>query len=418
MKAKGSQSRFFYGWIVVAASLAIQTILYGAMYSYSVFFKHVASPEEGLDLTRTATSGVITVGAVVGGFLGIAAGRLSDRYGPRIVVPSFAFVAGLGYMLLSQVHSPLELYLFYGVLAAAGIAAGYSPILSTIPRWFEEKRGLALGIVVSGIGLGTMIILPLASHLISLYGWRTAYICIAIMIWVLVIPCSLLLRRNPEEMGLQAYGKSEVTQGKENNAIPEEGFTLRQALRTAPLWTLFFTFGLYAFGLGMVMFHLVAHATDVGIPEGTAALLMTIIGGASIAGRIAMGNVADRIGVRRAMVISLALLAISMFFLAGAWSILIFCLLCAIFGFGYGGMVPQMPASTGELFGMKALGAIFAVVALGATEGMSVGPVLAGYIYDVTESYRLAFSIGAAAIIVGIGLVFLLRRPRRDYGNK
>jgi MFS family permease len=407
-----NRSSFFYGWVIVIASLAIQTVVFGAMYSFGVFFKPLSAE---LGLSRTATSLVAAIGAVVVGLLGIAAGALSDRYGPRIVVFTSGFLLGLGHLLTSWINAAWQLYLTYGLVRGLGTSGAYSPILSTVARWFEKKRGLALGMVVAGIGLGTMLLLPFSAYLITTYQWRQSIRIIGVLIWVIVLPAALFLRRNPEEMKLLPYGRlatAEAESPSAGDAAAGRSSTLWEALSTRNLWTLLFIFALYAFALGMVMVHLVPYATDIGISPTMAATFMSAIGGASITGRIGMGAIADRIGIKAAMAISLAFMAVPLSLLSGVHIPLFFYLLTIIFGFGYGGMVPQLPAATGYIFGMKSLGSIFGVVTLGATMGQATGPLLAGYIYDVTQSYQSAFLLGVLSLFLGITLALTLKfRP-------
>ncbi len=387
------------------------------MYSYGVFFKPIAAD---FHWSRATTSLVASIGAAEVGLLGIVAGFLSDRFGPQIVVAFCAFLLGLSHLLTSQIHALWQFLLFYGFIRGLGMSGAYSPILSTIPRWFDKKRGLTLGIVVAGIGLGTMIFLPVTAYLVSAYQWRTAFIIVAIIIWAIVLPSALLLRRHPREMGLSPYGKTAIPSSateKLSSAAPKEehAMTTRQAMRTPSLWILFSIFALYAFGLGMIMVHMINYATDIKISSTTAALFVSVIGGTSVLGRIVMGGISDKMGIRNTMIISLVLMIVPMFFFAVTKSVVGLFVLSAFFGFGYGGMVPQFPSAAGQIFGTKSLGTIFGLITLGSTIGNGTGPLIAGYLYDTTHSYQLAFSLGAVALIVGLILTFFVRYPKANY---
>ncbi len=197
------QRRFFYGNIIVLASFLVVMIAWGTQYSFGVFFKPVLNE---FGWTRAETSGAYSLSIVLLGFFGIIAGRLSDKYGPRLVVTGCGLLLGLGYILMSQLSAIWQIYLFYGVLASIGVAGSWVPLLSTIARWFVRRRGLASGIVAAGIGIGTIILPLLANKLISLYNWRTSFIIFGIISLVVYVVVAQFLRRDPAQMGLLAYG--------------------------------------------------------------------------------------------------------------------------------------------------------------------------------------------------------------------
>lgn len=168
----GSRPRFFYGYAILLASFLILMTVWGTQYSFGVFFKPVSSE---FGWTRAETAGAYSLNMVLAGVFGILAGRLSDRFGARLVVTVCGLLMGLGYLLMSRIGAVWQMYLFYGVLASIGIAGMVVPLLSTVARWFIKRRGLTTGIAASGIGVGTVIMPPLASQLISSHGWRTSY---------------------------------------------------------------------------------------------------------------------------------------------------------------------------------------------------------------------------------------------------
>jgi len=389
--------KFFYGYIIGVAAFFNMAILGGTIYSFGVFFKPLLTE---FGWTRAMTSGAYSLRSLVGGFLGIVAGRLNDKVGPRVVVTVCGFFLGLGYLLMSQISAIWQLYLFYGVIVAIGVSGLWVPTVSTVSRWFVKRRGMVMGIVVSGIGFGTLIIPPLASWLISAYDWRTAYCILAIIASVLIILAAQFLRRDPTQMGQLPYGESGVKQ--QSPAIEAEGFSLREAIHTRQLWILCAMLVCFGLCLQTIMVHINPHATDLGISAISAANILAIIGGASIAGRVMMGSAGDRIGNKAAIIICFVLLSVDLFWLQLAEMVWMLYLFAAIFGFGYGGFIALMSPLVAELFGLSSHGIIFGVVNFSSVIGETVGPLLAGHIFDITSSYHLAFLFCIALTVVGL----------------
>jgi MFS family permease len=386
----------------------------GLMYSYGVFFKYLIAD---FGWSRAATSGVHSLFMVVHGGLAVGMGWLVDRVGPARVMAGCAFIAGLGLALTSQINTLWQLYVTYGIIFGIGQSAGYITTTATTARWFIKRRGLVLGIVTSGAGLGVLIIAPVAARLITAFGWSTAYLVLAAATWAIMIPSALLLRRDPAEKGLRPYGIDEAVpamdSGRRKETGPEEkGITLEAAIRYKPLWIVFAVFFLFNFCLQMVMVHLVNFATDMGIASLIAATFISIIGIGSFIGRLGMGTASDRIGANNALLICCIIMLSTLVFLIYAEELWAFYLFAIIFGFAYGGEVPQMPVLMGRFFGLRALAALVGVIVFGATVGGAIGAWVGGQIFDVTQSYQLAFTIAATASFIGIVLTLVLKRFR------
>ena len=179
-----ARPRFFYGYIVVGAALIIMAVMYGAYNSFGIFFKPVLTD---FNWTRAVTSGGLSLSWIVHGLLGIIMGRLTDRFGPRVVLTICGFLLGLGYLLMSQIGTVWQLYLFYGVIIGAGMGGSWVPIVSTVARWFVKRRNLMTGIVLSGVSIGTLIGAPVASRLISAYDWRMSYVIVGGIVLVVAV---------------------------------------------------------------------------------------------------------------------------------------------------------------------------------------------------------------------------------------
>ena len=407
-----AEPRFFYGYTVVVAALCIMVVIWGTYFAFGVFFKPVLTE---FDWTRAVTSGAFSLAMVVQGLIGIAMGGLTDRLGPRIVMTLCGILLGLGYLLMSQIGTVWQLYLFYGVIIGIGMSGSFVPLASTVARWFVARRGMVTGIVVAGIGIGTLIGPPVASWLISTYDWRTSYIIMGSLVLVFIVLVAQLLRRDPAQMGQMPYGGKEG--GEEGLKLATEGFSLKEAVYTRQFWLVFAVIFCFGFSVYTIVVHIVPHATELGISIASAATILAASGGLDIVGRVVLGSAGDRIGNRQVFIISFILLSVALFWVVPAKEIWMLYLFAAVVGFAHGGMGATEAPLVAGLFGLSSLGLIMGVVALGFTIGAGVGPFMAGYIFDVTGSYQLAFLVCAAIGIVGLVLTALLRPVRGERGK-
>jgi len=280
---------------------------------------------------------------------------------------------------------------------------------STVARWFVKRKGAMIGIAVAGISVGTMIMPPVASWLISSYGWRTSYVVIGLMVLVITISVAQFLRRDPTQMRLLPYGQSEVQEGGSN--VEVSGFSLQEAMHTRQFWLLCVAFLSFGVSQTAIMVHIVPHATELGISATAAANVFVAIGGLGIVGRIVMGGTSDRVGCRAALIICFVLLAAGFAWLLVTKDLWMLYLFAAVFGFGYGGTSALMSPTVAEFFGLRSHGVILGVITFITTAGCAVGAVMAGSVFDTTGSYQVAFLICVALSIIGIILSALLRPP-------
>ena len=294
--------KLFYGYIIVAAAFLITLIMCGTLFTFGVFFKPILTE---FGWTRAMTSGAFSLCMLLFGLLGIGTGRLTDRFGPRVVISGCGFFLGLGYLLMSQVSAIWQLYLFYGVMVGIGVSGSFVPLVSTVARWFVERRGMMTGIAVSGIGIGTMIMPLVANWLISSYGWRTSYIVVGITVLVLIILVAQFLRRDPGQMGQLQYGADKVKVESLNSGT--RGFSFQEAIHTRQFWMLGVTLLCFGASLQVMMVHIVSYAIDLGVSATSAAVILAVIGGLSTGGRVIMGSAGERIGNKLAIIISFIL---------------------------------------------------------------------------------------------------------------
>ncbi len=388
--------RHFYGYTIVAASFLMQGACVGAMMSYGVFFKHL---QGDFGWSRAFISGASSTVFFVMGALGILFGRLNDRLGPRRILLLSGVCLSTGYLLMSRLASPWQLYVFYGLLVGAGMSTHDVVTLSTVARWFKRRRGLMTGIVKAGTGTGQFVIPLVASGLIASAGWRATYVVIGVVVLLVYLGASRLMRRSPAEIGLRPYGDDAPdTQSRDSVGLP-----LSEAIRTPQFWWSCLSYFCVIFCAMTILVHIVPHASDMGMSEPGAAAVASTIGAVSVAGRMTMGTLSDRIGSRRSFLVCFAILILALLWLqiaSSAWMLLGF---AVVYGFAHGGFYTVLSPTVAELFGLRAHGAIFGIVYFWGTMGGAVGPVVAGRIFDMQQSYYADFWL-----LVGIALVGLL----------
>ncbi len=409
-------SGIFYGWIIVGCAFAILCVAYGIQFSFGVFMPFI-SADTGWD--RGSLSLPYSLYVFVYSALGLIAGRLTDRLGPRIVLIVGAVLLGGGIIMTSRVHALWELYIALGLVAAAGMSAAYVPCNATVVRWFTLKRGLALSITSSGASFGMFIFPPLATGLITAYGWRGAYFILGLVGSAVIILCATFVVRDPERKRLhpdgllpQALHPPSATEPRSAMSFEDE-WSLADARSTSAFWLLNAIFTLTWLVVFMPMVHIVPFAIDLGIAPFRAAMTISVIGFAGFGGRLAIGAISDWIGRTRTLGLCLILQAASFVGFTLSHGLVLLYPAAALFGFSYGGITALFPALVGDFFGRVAVGAIVGFIFATAGSPAALGPLIAGYIYTATKSYRAAFELSAMLNVAALALLFFLKRPRR-----
>ena len=393
-----------YRYVIVAACFAIQAIGIGFYISYGVFF-HPLNAEFGW--SRTAISGASSLAFFFMGLVGILVGRLNDSIGPRIMMTITGFIFGLGYLLMSRIHTVWQLYLFYGVGIGIGLSAIDVIPLSTTARWFVRNRGTMTGIVKVGTGAGQFIVPLMASFLITTYGWRTSYMIMGTVVLLLLVTIGQLLRCDPGQMGLLP-DNAEKTPGDKPYSIDND-LSLHEALRTRQFWTICFANLTAVFCLMSIMVHIVPHAQDLGASAPKAAGVLATIGGVSMVGRFVSGVAVDRIGSKVIMIICFILLISGLLWLQVARELWMLYLFAVIYGISHGGLFTAISPIVAEYFGITSHGVLFGIVVFSGTLGGSFGPFLTGYIFDITSGYGPAFWLFTLTSVLGLVMIILLK---------
>jgi MFS family permease len=405
---------YSYGYVIVATCFCIQAIGVGTYVSYGLFFNPLISE---FGWSRAAISGASSMAFFLMGLFGIFVGRLNDRMGPRNVMAVTGSFFGLGHLLMSRLGAIWQLYLFYGVVVGIGLSSVDVIALSTTARWFDRKRGIMTGIVKIGTGAGQFIIPLVASMLILRYGWRSSYLIIGAAVLLLLVSTAQLLRRDPGKLDhLPECGK-ETSGGKPG--LAGGGLSLRETIHTRQFWTICAVNLLIVFCFLIIIVHIVPHAQDMGVSSTRAASVLSMIGGVSMAGRLITGIAIDRIGSKRAMILCFILLITGLLWLQMAKELWMLYLFAVVYGIAHGGYFTTISPSVAEFFGISAHGVLLGIVVFSGSVGGAIGPILAGYIFDLTAMYSPAFWLCTLMSALGLALILLLkpieeRRQKKD----
>lgn len=397
----GARPKIFYGYIIILLSFFVLAINAGSRTTFGVFLKPILADFES---TRGLLSGVFSLSLLVNGCLSIPVGRLVDKIGPRLIITFCGISMGVGYLLMSQATAIWQMYLIYGILIGAGNAL-HVPIMSTVVRWFHTKRNIMLGIVGIGGSMGTMILPPCASLIVSAYDWRVSFAVLGSFIMIVLIVSAQFLKNNPTAPDYQAHDLENI-----NGSSPpsdNSGFTLKEALMTRPLWLfvlLYFVFGASCFTF---MVHIVAYATDRGISATNAAAIVSVVGAMGIVSRLILGRIGDRFGVSLSLPMGLFFRLVALICALFAEELWAFYGVAILFGLSWGANV-QGTSWMAQTFGTRSVGAITGTCNIGFTVGVAAGPLLAGYIYDSTHSYMLAFLMTTMIVFFGLVITKLL----------
>jgi MFS family permease len=399
--------RVFAGWWVVAGAFLCMMTGYAVAYSFAAFFG-VLNAEFGA--RRGETSLVFSISAFLYFLLGLPAGLIADRTGPRPVVIGGLMLIALGLVVAAQATTLWQVYLGYGLGVGAGVGFSYVPSVAAVQRWFVRQRGTASGIAVAGIGVGTLVGAPLAHELIGALGWRGTYLALAALTAIGALVSGALVRPPPERYGLAPDGDPPTPKG---TAAIASGLTLGQAVRTHPFWTIYVGALLMSFGLFVPFVHLAPYASDVGLGEGFGVLLIVLLGVGSTVGRFLFASVTNWLGRR----ISFAMMYVGAGLMLVMWSqstsapALVFFAL--VFGAFYGGFVAIAPSLAADYFGGRALGSVIGALYSGVAFGALLGSPAAGYAYDFFGSYAGAILAGAALCLVSFVITILMPEPAR-----
>jgi len=386
-----------YGWVMVALGAFMTCIAIGAMFSLAVFLRPIT---EATGWSTTAVSSAMTLNFLAMGAAGFGWGALSDRIGPRPVVLAGAILLGLGLFLASRAQTPLQFQLAFGLLVGVAVGSFFSPMIAAVMGWISEHRGLAVSLVSVGVGVAPMTMSPFAAWLITQMDWRAAQVVIAVLVWATLIPAALFVRRPPQQAPTMGSGKT----------VEESSMKLRDAFVSFPFIVLALTFFACCAAHAGPIFHTVTYAMTCGLAPLAAVTIYSVEGLAGLGGRLALGVLADRLGVKRVLIAGLLIQAVAAFAFIYASRLGEFYAVAATFGFAYGGVMPLYAVLAREYFGQRILGAVFGAAAMVSSLGMALGPALGGWIFDTFGRYTWMY-VGSAAIGLGAVAIALAFPP-------
>jgi MFS family permease len=397
--------RIFYGWFVVAGTFAVTFVGFGCAYTFSAF---LPSLQHDFAASRGSISLVFSLAGFLYFALGMVSGPLADRFGPRRLAVAGMLLTGLGLALASQARSLIEVYAAYGLGVGLGIGTSYVPVLGAMQQWFVRQRGLASGLGVAGIGVGTLVMPPVAAALIEAVGWREAYLVLGIFAASVGAGLALLIENDPRDRGLGPDGDP-LQPGAEAKGL--SAASLGEAMGSRRFLGLCAACLIGSFGVFVPFVHLVPYALDHGVAPSAAVLLLGAIGVGSTAGRFFLGGLADRLGRSFSLLLMVAgmALAFAVWLMATSlWPLAAFALL---FGLFYGGWVALMPAVVADYFPGRNIGGVLGILSLSIAFGTLIGPSAAGFAFDFSRSYTVPILASAASYVAAAALLAFTSRP-------
>ena len=387
-----------YRWIIVALGGLMGCVAIGAMFSLAVFLAPM-SGETGW--SRAGISFAMTINFLVMAFGSFGWGAASDRWGARVVTSCGAVLLGAALTLASRSSSLAGFQLTFGVLVGLSASAFFAPMIATVTGWFETQRNLAVSLVSAGMGMAPLTISPLASWLITHYGWRAAMFWIGIMAWVLLIPATQFVRRPPAAASDAAAPPVKADKSEVGRALTSPQFLV-----------LGFTFMLCCMAHSGPIFHVVSYAMYCGLGPMAAVSVYSVEGLAGLGGRVVVGLLADRFGAKRVLIVTLVTQAVAIAAYLRVNQLAEFYTLAVIFGVAYGGGMPLYASLARDYFGQHIMGTVFGAATMLSSLGMALGPVAGGWVFDTFHDYAWLYIASSAVAVGAVLLALFFPTPR------
>jgi MFS family permease len=401
-----------YAWVIAGVTFLALLAASGVRSSFGVFIKPL---EQDFGWERGVIALAAAISLLIYGASGPLAGRLVDRYGPRRVLALSVLLCGAGALLSATVTRLWHLYLWAGVLSAVGAGGAALVTGSAIAaRWFDQRRGLMIGIAGAGTSAGQLLFIPLAMGLTLSLGWRSSFVWMGAILIFLIFPvCAWLLRDDPAEKGLRPYGATPPgpTGGAGAAGLALERRTaVSEAARSPDFWYLAGGFLICGYtSNGMIGTHVVPYAVDRGLGEMTAAAALGLMGAMNVVGTLASGYLCDRFGKKVPLACFYFFRGVSILYLIAVDTPLSMNLWAVLFGLNYISTVPPTSTLTADLFGRLSVGVLFGWIFLSHQVGAAAGAWIGGRLFDTTGSYTAAFLSAAVLAFVAAGLSLMIR---------
>jgi MFS family permease len=414
--ASASRPRPFYGWWIVLAGTAVLFVSSGiGFYSHGV----ILDPLRNLHGWSKATiSFAITLYFITAGINGFFIGRRIDQYGPKWVLVLGAVAIGSGFVLLSRINAVWQLYAVYLLMAVGFSSINIVPVNTLIANWFIRKRGFAMSLANTGLSLGGIVLVPLASFIIVHWGLEVALPLLGSLCWMVIIPTALfVIKQRPADLNQFPDGELRKVSAEESDgpslryAIQCRVWTRLEAMRTIAFWAIVSAFLLALGGQIAFLIHQISFLSQyLGVTEAATAVSITAF--ASIIGRLVLGTFIDRLDKRYVAMACFLLQGAAVLTLAHYHHVVILYLGTFVFGLTMGSILMAQSLIIGECFGLVSFATVSGFAGLFTMSGSAFGPTLAGVIYDATGSYQIAFTIFAALSMIALMIIFFARPPR------
>lgn len=396
--------KIYYGWWVVGGAFLLLFCSMGThFYAFPVFFDVMVRE---MEWTRTQVALALTVGTFVLGAVGLLVGGLIHKVGLRPVLVCGTLIAGLGFLLLTTVTEPWQFYLYYGLVLSAGIAGIEAvPTMTAVEAWFDRGKSTALGVATTGMGVGGVVMAPLAGWLISKYDWQITFVFMAGIVILVGIPISVIVMRTPG-------GRKVAPRQEQQEGLEARDATIGQALRQKSFWLISIGAMLWLWAYLIGLTHQVAFAVDIGIDRVAAAGAVGLLCAFSIPGRLGFGKLGDIMDKRYVMMMAAGLQVLAFVILLKTTNLTMLYIYSCLIGVSIGGLTPILPGLLTDYFGRNHFAAIYGASGMVNTLGLMIGPVYGGWIFDTTGSYSLAFLSGIIVTLLAVVLLYLAPKPR------
>lgn len=412
----GREGKIFYGWYILAAAFLALAVGFGVRPSFGLFFKAIA---DDFGLSRAGLGLAVSVNMLTYGLIQPVMGQLLDRYGPRMAIGVSTIVLAGGFMFIGLARSVWQLYLLYGVILGIAFGGlGFTTIPAMVSRWFVKKRGLALGIAISGSSVGQFILMPVAGFFFLKYGWRPTNMLLGLVVLAIAFPLAVwVMKKDPSQVGSRPDGDPITERTGRRDRIGQDRLITStspgQAFQTRPFWHLAGAFFVCGFSSFLVFTHLAAHITDSGHSDAMAATVLAVSGGVNFFGILLMAACSDRMGRRFPLAATYFIRAFSFLLLLTSDSAAAIYIFGVVFGFSNLATVPVTSALVGDTFGPAHVGTILGVVSLSHQVGAALGAFLGGMVFDYTGSYSYSFVMAFLLLIVASLLSITLEERSR-----
>jgi len=415
---RAERTKIFYGWWIVFVSFVLSFFAGGTfLYGFTTFFNPI---RKEFGWSAAVTSIAFVLQRLEFGIMGPLAGILVDRVGPRKLMIFGWLMIGLGFFSMSRIDSLWAFYVTFLIIATGMSFGEYLVINTTIAHWFTRLRSRALTVVF--VGFGTCgVIAPFLALSINKFGWRYSLAMVGIAMWFIGVPLSMFMRHKPSQYGLLPDGDTEevIRETRDPDTslpstAPSMEFTAKEALWTRSFWLLAVAYLFQSLIFGSVFVHVVPYLESVSFPSTTAATVVTGITLMSLIGRIGFGLLGDFFPKRYLIALAIVMQVIGVLIFSyidfeRSWLVILFLL---IFAPGYGGPMPLRPGLQADYFGTKSYGTIMGLMSVVSMPAGLVSPVFAGWVFDVTGSYRMAWQIISLMTLPAVFLMLIAAPPK------